>query len=632
MNAPVTLSRWTRLQTKVKERPYEWLGLALSCSILLVFFLIDLPLDWAIRINTLGGYYFCLILFIFLVGTTFAVLRKIELAAYVRIHWRGLLAVIIASLAVHFFQPHRMEVFNDEAAHQLAAKMMHLERQNSIPEVGYHLFGGLSYVDRTANFRMYFYSFLVSIVHDLTGFRSINGLIFNAAAGGLLFLLVYLGGNRIHRKGGGVMAVTLLFSLPLLDEGITSYGYDTTNLLFIAGVFLGLSHYAERPCPKFLNWTLILALCGAYTRNESLLYLLPLVFVFWIQIFNHPEANLTRIVSLSPLLLLPIPAAKEIFGAFMGELLIDSPEVSSASLFSLQSLPTNLINTGLWMFDTSSTVPASPLLAFFGLAGLLALIVNTASKASGLQKFKEGELMFLAFSATAAGAFIFVTLTWFWSPVSGAANRLLLPIHLAMVYWGVWLIANTKCPEVYFKRAIIGATIIIFLMSLPTKMRDVRGDTRVFAKYAAWAGEWIEARSERRPLYISQINTYFLFLGHPCVGIARGNADIDRFAQLIAENYYRELVVFEIEKYDSSTGQWVPSPPARPLDPGIITEVIDERRWAYNQRARFLKVIAYTNKAGEQVYLNDLKPLKYDFNDFNAYFRAMQRLHPGLVW
>ncbi len=623
---------FNQMRGKFKEKPREWLILTFSCTLLLLLFVINIPLDRAIQAKVFGGYYFCFVLFLLLVATTYSVLKGLPLRAYLREHRRGLIVVLLAAIGVHLFQPHRMELFNDEPAHQMNAKMMHLERQNSIPEIGYHLAGGIVYLDRNVNSRMYFYPFLVSILHDLTGFRVVNGLALNALIGGLLFLVVYLGGNRIYAKGGGVMAVALLFSLPLLDEAVTSYGYDATNLLFISAVFLGLSHYAERPNAKFLNWTVILAICAAYTRNESLLYLLPVVLVFWVRFLDHAEANITRIVSVSPLLLLPIPAARIIFEAFMGKLLLDAPEVSSESLFSLQSIPGNFIQVGQWMFDFSSTVPASPFLAFLGCAGLLALTVNTLSKAVGEQNFKDGDLMFLSFSATAVSAFVFVTLSWFWSPASGGANRLLLPIHLCMAYWGVWFIANTKQSEINFKRAILGTALAIFLVAIPTKMRDVRAETRVFAKYAAWANQWVANHADNRPLYISQINTCFLFHGHPAVGMSRGNSDIDRLSQLIAENYYGELIVFEIEKFDAANGRWVPSPPAPPLDPSILTEVIDERRWAYNQRARFRRVIGYTTNEGNNVYLKDLKPWKYDFETFDAYAEAMLRLHPGLVW
>ncbi len=625
-------ARFTPIWMKIKEKPYQWLGLALSCTVFLLLLFLKLPLDWVIQATALAGYYFCFILFILLIATTFRVLGDINFSGYLRARWRGLLVVLIATIAVHLFQPYKMGVFNDEPAHQLNAMMMHLERQNSIPEVGYQLGGGMVYADRSSNFRMYFYPFLVSIVHDLTGFRHDNGLFLNAIAGGLLFLLVYLGGNRIHAEGGGVLAVMLLLSLPLLDEVITSYGYDTVNLLFIAAVFLGLSHYAERPTAKFLNWTVILAICAAYTRNESLLYLIPVITIFLIRFFGNPSTNITKITCFSPLLLLPAPAAKQIFGAFMDYLHIESPEVSSEQLFSLASIPPNLVNVGQWMFDFSSTVPASPVLVILGLAGLIALTVTTLSKFIGQQKWKKGDDMFLAFATTAVIAFVFVTLSWFWNPASGAANRLLLPFHLCLTYLGVWFIANSRRPSVNFKRAALGMAVFIFLLAIPTKMRDVRAETRVFAKYVAWAGEWLVERSENRPIYISQVHTYFLFHGHPSVGTSRGNSDIERLCQLVVENYYGELIVFEIEKYDAVTGIWTPSPPAPTLDAGIITEIIDERRWSYNQRARFLKVLGFSNEEGAIVYLSDLKPMKYEYDNFNDYIDAMNRLHPGLIW
>lgn len=621
------------LKRKFQKKPLHWLALGL-CSLLLSLFLVrEMPLAWAVQLHAYGGYFFCVILLCCLFYTSGKVLRAVNTAEYIRQHRKGLLFVLFASVFVHLFQPHIMRIYNDEPGHQMVAKMMHLERENSSPEVGYTISERLDYGARSLNYRMYFYPFLVSTLHDLSGFRPINGLIVNGLLGAALFLFVYLGGNRIYPRGGGALAVALLLSLPLVDETVTSYSYDITNLFFLAALFLSISHYIERRSPELLNWTVILSVGLAYSRNESVLYLIVVMLVFGVLLLRDPNVTLTRMVAFSPLLLLPVLAARRIFQ----ELTKYGPHVGGGEtqeggpIFSIAYIPDNLSQVGSWMFDFSSTVASSPFLSMIGIAGLLALIVAVTRKLIEKEAMRLVDWALVVFSLGILGPFVCITLALFWSPVAGEATRFLLPIHLLFTFAGVWFVANTTRPERNFPRAIVITSLVILFLSIPTKTRQVRSDNLTFAKYAAWSADWIEEHDKQRHLYLSQVNTLFLLHGQPTVDLARGVSEIEKIGQLVAENYYAEAIIFIIERYDAVNDRWAPAPPAMPLDQGVITELVDERRWAFNQRARFLRVTGFLDQEGNPVYLSDLRPIKNDFDNFAEYWNAMRAIHPGIA-
>ncbi len=617
------------LKAKVQQNPFNWVALSLSGCLLGIFLLVEAPLEWVIHLHAHGGYYFCAILFGCLLYTSGKVLRTANLAAYARNHWKGLLFVLFASVIVHLFQPHIMRIFNDEPAHQMVAKIMHLERENSVPEVGYARSVTLDYVTRSLNYRMYFYPFLVSILHDLTGFRPLNGLLLNGFIGAALFLVVYLGGNRIHQKGGGILAVALFLSLPLLDETVTSYGYDLTNLFFLATLFLALSHYIERQSAERLNWAVMVAIGLAYSRNESVLYLSVVMVVFGVLLLRDPKVTITRMVAFSPLLLLPVLAARRIFketvkaGAYA--------DASDAPLFALHYIPNNLARVGEWMFDFSSTVASSPALALIGSVGLLTLLVGSIGKLVARRDLRPVDWTLAVFALGTIGSFVFITLAFFWNPISGEALRFLLPIHLLFAYAGVWFVSNTNQPERNFRLAIVLTGLITVFLSIPTKTREVRAENLTFAKYAAWSTDWIKEHQNHGHLYISQLNTLFLLHGQPTIDLARGGTEIEKIGQLVAENYYSAVIVFIIERYDATADRWAPASPAMPLNEKVITEVLDERRWAFNQRARFLRVTGFLDAEGKPVHLDDLRPMKNDFDHFGTYWNAMRHLHPGIA-
>lgn len=631
MKATHARSALMRLRERLWQHPYTWLLLCLSLLILAVLLLVGFPLSWAIPLHAYGGYYYCLILFALLLYTTWGVLREVNLAGYAGQHWRGLLCVLLASVFVHLFQPHIMRVYNDEPGHQMVAKMMHEERENSVPEVGYALSGGMEYGERSLNYRMYFYSFLVSILHDLTGYRPANGVCLNGGIGLLLFLLVYLGGNRFYPRGGGVLAVSLLASLPLLDESVTSYGYDVTNLAFLAAYFLALLHYAESRKAEHLNWAVVLGLGLAYSRNESGLYLILVALVFGILWLRDAKVRLTFLVTISPLFLVPVLAARRIFQEVMVDLPSLFPHLTDSRFFALEYIPDNLIRVGQWMFDFSTTVPSSPILVLLGFTGLLALWVSTPRKAAEGKRVHPQDWVLIGFGLIVIGSFTLITLALFWNPVSGEAVRFLLPIHLLMVYVAVWFLANLNLGDRVMPLALMATLAYILLWAIPTKMRETRGANLVFAQYAAWAVEWTEGRKQEDLLYLSQLHTLFLLHGHPAVDLRRGGDAIESICQLVAEGYYAKVLVFIIEQYDAATDTWAPVRPALPLDDAVLAEVVDERRWAFDQRARFLRVTGYRDAEGQPVLIEELRPVKHDFNNFNEYWGAMRRLHPGLI-
>jgi hypothetical protein len=619
-----------RFQAEVFRHPSRWALLSLSGSLLGFLLTFGGPLSWAVQLHAYAGYYFCLILFIGLLYSTWGVLQTLNLRGYLSRHKKGLLLVLFASVFVHLFQPHMMRVYNDEPAHQMVAKVMHLERENSVPEAGYALSGGLEYGERSLNYRMYFYPFLVSIIHDLTGFRPINGLLLNGFIGAAFFFVLYLCGNRIYSDGGGVLAVLLMLSLPLLDETVTSYSYDITNLFFLAALFLGLSLYAEYRSPVLLNWSVMLAIGLAYSRNESVIYLVAVMLVFGLLLLRDPNVTLTRIVACSPFLLLPVISARRIFHEIMQSLPAGASPEDGSPLFALHYIPDNFIRVASWMFDFSSTVPSSPILALVGSIGLLALLVACAGAGARRRESHPCDWVLGVFAMGIFCAFALITLAFFWNPVSGEAVRFLLPIHLLFTLATVWFVANTTQPKRNFPITFALVGIAIFLISIPTKTRQVRAENLVFAKYADWAIDWIKEHKHEGHLYVSQLNTLFLLHGHPTIGLAEGSSNIERLGQLIAEGYYKEILVFIIERYDPVTATWAPAAPASPLDQKLITEVVEEQRWAFNQRMRFLRVTGFRNSAGEAVYWDRLRPLKNDFNNFSDYWNAMLKLHPGL--
>lgn len=615
---------------KIRCRPTLWAAFVslLGAVAVAAFYL---PLPAAIRIHAYGGYYFCVAVSAAVLFYTVQVVRNEDWKGFACRRWKGLLLVLLASVSVHLHKPHMMRVFNDEPAHQMVAKVFHEERINAVPSVGYHLKGDLVYGERSLNPRMFLYPFFVSVVHDLTGFRVVNGLWVNAVVGMLLFLAVYLGGNRIHVRGGGAIAVLLLAGLPLLDESVDGYGGDSTNLFFLALLFLALSRYAERRDAAHLNWLLVIGLALSYSRNESVLYLLAVALLAGYLFIRERRSNLTVFTALSPLLLLPVLAARRVFQGINAQLSVTSPHLESEGFFSCDLIPQNFARVGDWLFDLSTTTPSYPVLSVLGVAGLVALFSALMGDLARGKSWKSVDGVLVIHVSVVLGSFIFVTLALFLNPVAGESVRVLLPLHLAFTYAVVWLLTRSNHAERLAMVIVVIAALGLFFMGIPKKMREFGGANSVFSNYADWSLDWLAEADDGKTLYLSQLHTLFLLYGYPSMDITRANGHISQIAQLEAEHYYGRIVIFVIEKFDPKTGLWTPPDPALPPSERFVSKLLAERRWAYNQRARFLELTGYRRDDGEVVAIEDLPTLRDQYPSFGAYREAMLRLHPGYV-
>src|SRR5690606_27299935 len=129
------------------------------------------------------------------------------------------------------------------------------------------------------------FPFLVATLHDLTGYRPENSFIFNAILTPVLFGLLYLVARGVSGVGGGVSAVLLFATIPLVTQTIAGGGFEALNLVMILVVtHLGMRYAAEpsssRLCAFCLSGVLL-----AQVRYESVLFVVPVAmaigYVWW---------------------------------------------------------------------------------------------------------------------------------------------------------------------------------------------------------------------------------------------------------------------------------------------------------------------------------------------------------------
>ena len=128
---------------KYKWFQYISLGVLLCLVAILYFFIIDY--HQAVWIQARFGYYFCLVLSLFVLYYGCRVLRSsakdIDIRGLLRRHSLGLILCVLIAAAFQLHDPNRFLVFNDEPSHQAFARSMHEFREVSASKNNYLLAG-----------------------------------------------------------------------------------------------------------------------------------------------------------------------------------------------------------------------------------------------------------------------------------------------------------------------------------------------------------------------------------------------------------------------------------------------------------------------------------------------------------
>src|SRR5258708_19276052 len=163
---------------------------------------------------------------------------------------------------------------------------MHYFRDVAMMVRGYDIQGVFLSTDNYLDKRPYFYPFLVSLLHDLTGYRLLNAYLVNAMLMPAALGLVFVFGRLLTGWQGGLLAVVLLGSLPLLGQNATGSGMELLNFVMILAAMVLAAEYLRAPKEEALAALALAAVLLAQARYESALYVLPvagLVFLGWLR-------------------------------------------------------------------------------------------------------------------------------------------------------------------------------------------------------------------------------------------------------------------------------------------------------------------------------------------------------------
>ena len=520
--------------------------------------------------------------------------------AVLRAHWIGLLVVVVCALFLHVHEPHRFKVLFDEPSHVAGSWMMHTSRMAVVPAKVHLVSGGLVDMVVFPGVRLYLFQFLLSVFHDLFGYRSANVFWLNGLVGLALLTQVYALGARLVDRRAGIAAVLLLAGLPLLAQAVTSGSYDVLNLALIAALVLATQRYLSLEGDEGLNLMVSVSVLLALSRYESIAYTIIPVAAYGVKWLQGRRPGLSWASCLSPLLVMPSFAANSIMMGFGGVFTDAEQRVKTgAQYFDIRYLPSRVHDTFVYLFSFDLDSTNSLLLSLLGTGAGICMVVGVARRLVLARKETNAcDWTLLLVSAMSVGL-LGVAFTQYWSsPLDPLASRFTLPLHLVFVLGVLWLAKDLLRGRRFPGWAIVLPAGFLAFVAVPMNARHSATSGMLSGTSHDWFIEYARKHPNPYALYASSSAHPMLIERLPSVQIGMLNDNPVKALQVIRAGIYDEIIVHEVVMRDVA-GREVPGhEEGRQLAPSFVVDVLTEHRFGPDWLTRIVRIVGVRQADG----------------------------------
>ncbi|MBL9212511.1 MAG: glycosyltransferase family 39 protein [Opitutaceae bacterium] len=575
------MTRWSRLLRERSVRPALWLFAACAIAAVVVGFKLVTPAQ-AEKLIVRGGYYYILgvfALWLYFSSRVLATRRALWTAWLRRPGLVGLALAAAAGFAL-WSDMFAHKVLFDEYVLQGTAWHMHLTKEVGTPLRAYDFAGTWLVIDTFLDKRPYFFSFLIALLHDLTGYRLENVFVLNAALTLATLAAVYwLVRTLTGRVGPALLAVGLLATLPLFGQNATGASMELLNVAMIVGVMVAATLYLRAPDADRLACLVLATILLAQTRYESVLFVAPSAAVIVLGWWRAGRIILPWPAVIAPLLLVPYAWHDRFVGS---KPILWQLREGEASRFAWHYAPGNL--EGAWNFfsSTSPGQPNSLWLVLLGAAGLAWALVRLARwwrTAAGREVLPAVIPVTALFGLTIA-ANLGLLMFYYWSRLDEPiATRFALPFCLVLALtagWFVHWLDRHRLPAT--RVAAAGLAVWLLVFAAPAYAHRFYTTQNMVMHETNWEVEQARAR-KRGVLWITAKATMpFLLERIPAVNTTIASVRAPQIAWHLREGTFRDVFVAQVMRPTTAQGDMIVDPD-EVLPPAFQLETVAEKRF-----------------------------------------------------
>jgi hypothetical protein len=527
----------------ISSRSRVWVSLA-NLFLTLLVALVLVPGEWLegiIRYGTMPVLAIALALFFWVLVRQ---IRRLPKQAFNKRFSKWILALIIAAAGFQLVhEDFGYKILMDEYNLTASSLNMHLDKSAFTPTRGKIVQGEFEVIDGYIDKRPFLYPFLLSIVHDISGYRITNPFLLNPVLNLVLFLVIYLAGFHLGGKRGGVLSIVLLAGLPLLGQNATGAGFELLNFLLLSlTVFLSLSLTA-RPGLDKETLLILSAILLAHVRYESILFLAPVVLLVGLRWKANPRLGPGWITVWTPWLLLPLFLQNRWFRS--QEKLWELPgEISQP--FSVSYISENVGHAVMYFFNWSAEFPNSIFLTVAGFVSLFFLTVVSAKRFENWKRWRPRDYDVLGLWGLILVGHMLVILAYHAGKLdSHYATRLGFPIHLILILSPVWLLVKEKMSDRYWTIAIAGSLVFLITFSAPHSSKAIFTKKNFVEREFRWAKEQLATQPDSQFLVIDSKLSHWLSLRCQAMRFDQARLWNEEIVESLSNGNYHDVFVLQ---------------------------------------------------------------------------------------
>lgn len=438
-------------------------------------------------------------------------------------------AVVVASCLVFLHEDLGPKLAMEEYALASTSKSLAMERDVEVLTLGRNFNEYFIRADHYVDEQPWMYPFVVSLVHDFTGYRLMNNYLVNAC---LAIVLLSLSAGIAYRIGGlpaGMLAPFLWAALPLFSLQASGGGAEVLNLVLLLVVILCGFHYIEAPDGPRLNLLALAMVCLSFTSYHSLIYWLFVAVVVVLGWWRSQKVILPVGLLVAPLLLAILAAHANFLTAD-----VSMPGVGqdAESAYGLEYILPNLERAIYFLLATGDELPNAFLLGIGGVLFVPLSLLHALRSIRAKDKTHDQSLVFVFLALAVIGQFL-MTLAGREGQLTEKAAANVLPLFLLMIA-SILVGLSTSIKEgrrwwiVYF---VVG--VFILCVSLPNKAKGVYGKEDWLVREADWLELQAEENFEPMSLVVDQETIIWTLKEWHCITISEALSNLPRIS---AEN------------------------------------------------------------------------------------------------
>ncbi|HVZ63896.1 MAG TPA: glycosyltransferase family 39 protein [Lacunisphaera sp.] len=491
-------------------------------------------------------------------------------------------------LIVH--ETYGFKILMDEVMLLGTSMSMHWDKTALVPLRGNDIQGAFQLLAGQLDKRPLLQPFLVSVLHDATGYRPENVFVLNTVLTFVFLTLAYATGFRIGGRGAGALSVLLLTSLPLLSQNATGGGFEMLNLVMILTSVLLAMRYMEKRDADSLSAFCMSSVLLCMTRYESVLFLLPFALtVAWVW-WTERKMTVPVVLIGMPLMLVPYALHNKVFTLRQSAWEMAS-QPGYEKPFSISFVPDNIAHDLNFFFNTNGDQSNSLVLSVLGFIALpfFALwVTKTLLRLRGAAPARAG----LALFSLGFAAHTLLMLCYFWGKFDDPViRRLSLPLNLLLA-----IAIVTVATEINWRGRIWPILAVLtgvgfFAQSLPAMARHQYSLQYYVGREMDWRREFIAAHPERDYLVID--NNSIIWITHQVSStpVLQALEHKENIVYHLRNHTFTAIYVFQRYNVDPDTGR-LRLPKEDDLGPDYQLEPVWERRFTPLTVSRISRVLS----------------------------------------